>query len=449
MSETPRQAFTGLINTFKDRLDSVDLKYSKDRANVGECSKYIEKLSIYNDFTEGLIANGTRFLEIIAHTNELMAKADADIQSIASSTTRTDDQVFEDLDFLKRCLAERTGTDTKAIESLNDLEEIVDLLIREHKQLDEENRRLKVQLQKREKSSSAGIDDTITSNVIVTLRKENEDLKQIIIRNKQTMNMIRNQSSSSSSNSSPPSSDDDRQGDCEEQLEQLRRQSANKDQQIQELLAQLNELKKKTSDKPKPSTSSSTPEFTSSESNESTSSSHSEHSSHSSRADTSNESHSTTDSERKDREQLRKFKDGYKALAALLKEKYEKLREYRSKIVDLLKQLEKCAAIEKESLELKDLIADLRHQNQKLNDELRECRTNLGPLDEIKKQSELCNSELEKLKEREQLLARKLDMQEKHLQTLLAERENLLKLNNDMLESIAICKAELAKYRVD
>lgn len=435
MSEiTPQQAFKEFITKFQDKLNTAN----PDDANKDNCLPYIEQLSVYKEFTDGLIKNGSKFLGIISYLKDELAKNDNDVQSTTSvgSSSIQDGKILEDLDFLRRCLDKRVGMEEQAMTSLVDLEGIVDALIRENRKLDDENRRLKNQLKNTEHSACVPIDDDITANVIATLQQENDDLKQIINRNRQTMNMIRNKSSDSSSES------DDQRNDCEEQLELLKRQLAERDRRIEELLAKLKDLSKA-----KARANASEPNDSESDSDKPSDKSDDPNKSDASTSSSSNESQSLTDLEKKDEDKLQKLKDGYKELATLLREKYDKLRKQREKIKDLTKQLEKCADTEKEALELKDLVAQLRQKNDDLAKELQDLKTNV-PSDDIKNYLELCSNQLESAKQREILLARKLAMQEENQKTLLDERENMIQIQNDMLNSILKCKTELAKYNV-
>lgn len=423
MSESSQDAFNEFVKKFKDRLEIV----IPDEAIAEDCSKCFAKLKIYKEFTDDLIKKGANYLTIIEHITEELAKTnDTDVNSIASSSTFHEEELVEDLNLLRGWLSKRVGMEMQAIRSLNDLEGIVDGLIENKNHLENENRNLKEQLKDCEESTLVPMDETITSNVIATLRHENDDLKQIIIRNRHTLHLLQNKSSGSSADS------DDHGNDCEEQLDALKRQLAEKDRTIEALLAKVkNLMKSKSSD-------SSETESESDKANKSDSSS-----------SASNESHDLTDSENKEQDKIRKLKEGYKELALLLKYKYDKLRKQRDKIKELMKQLEQCVAREEESIDLKELIAQLRRQNENLTKELDDIKANMDPLDDIKRQSEICHNELERMKQREGALARKLALQEEHVQTFLEERENMVNMNNDMLNSILKCKTELAKYNVE
>lgn len=424
MSESTQEAFNEFVKKFKERLESV----IPDESIAENCSKCFEKLKIYKEFTDDLIKKGANYLTIIEHITEELAKTnDTDVNSIASSSTFHEDELVEDLNLMRGWLSNRVGMEMQAIKSLKDLEGFVDSLIEDKNNLENENRNLKDQLKDCEESTLVPIDQTITSNVIATLRHENDDLKKIIIRNRHTLHRIQNKSSGSSTDSN-----DDHSNDCEEHLDALKRQLAEKDRTIEALLAKVKSLmKSKSSD-------SSETESESDKANKSGSSS-----------SASNESHDLTDSENKEQDKLKKLKEGYKELALLLKEKYDKLRKQRDKIKELMKQLEQCAAREEESIELKELIAQLRHKNENLTKELDDIKANMDPLDDIKRQFEICNNELERFKQREGVLARKLALQEEHVQTCLEEREMMVNMKNDMLNSILKCKTELAKYNVE
>lgn len=125
------------------------------------------------------------------------------------------------------------------------------------------------------------------------------------------------------------------------------------------------------------------------------------------------------------------------------------MRKQRTKIAELMKLLEKCQQKDDEILDLKSQAANLKQQNANLSENLSKVKEDPQILDELKQQVENLKNEIRTTKERETLLARKIAMQETHLANLRDERQYLIKINNDMLNSISVCKKELSKFNVD
>lgn len=440
MSENLQQVFSDFVKKAEDQLASIDRKYPPNDDFKEECLKYVAKLDIYKNFTKRLIEEGTTFLEVIGHLNQELSRNDVDTTSTTSSVLLVDEKIFEDFEFLRKCVDKRVNLEEEAMNSLVHLQNVVEILLADKHKLSEENNELLAL------KAKIDHDDSITASAIATLTKENDELKEEIDRNKEAMKLVPDKKSNTSDNTI----DDNIRSeldDCMEKLEQLRRQVKEKDKVINHLQSQLSTMPKSRDDLSKTSDSSS------SESKESTASEsgrpkkHHQRS-HSDVSKSTTSSRDLTDNEKSDNEKLRIFKDAYKELSLILKEKYQKLREQRTKIADLLKRLQECEEKDDEILELKDMNANLRNTNDNLNEQVVKLKEDPKIVDELKKQSENLNTEIEKMKERENLLARKLAMQESVIDTFRDERQNLMKINNDMLNSIAACKKELAKFNV-
>lgn len=442
MSEDLQQVFSEFVKKAKDQLAHIDQKYPSDDDFKKECLKYIEKLDIYKIFTERLIEEGTKYLNVITHLNVELSKNDADTTSTTSSTILVDEKIFEDFEFLRKCVDKRVNLEQEASNSLVHLQDIVEKLVADKQKLVNEKQDLLALKAKIDR------DEDIASSAIATLTQENDELKEIIDRNKEAMKLVPDKKTTTS-DYTPDDNIRNELDDCMEKLEELRRQLKDKDKVINHLQIQLSAMPKSRGDLSKTSDSSS---FESKESTESQSARpkkpHQRSHSDVSQSTTSSDSRDLTDNEKSDNEKLRLFKDAYKELTLILKEKYQQLREQRTKIAELLKKLKECQEKDEELLELKDLNANLRNKNENLNEQVLKLKEDPKVVDELKKQSENLNTEIETMKERESLLARKLAMQEAHIDTFRDERQNLMKINNDMLNSIAACKKELAKFNV-
>lgn len=437
--ENLQQLFSDFIETLHVKLAEVDEKYEKngDLHNIDKCNEQVE---IYKSFIDRLVKNGYRCFDII---NTLREKLEENSFDASSEPSITDERVYGDLEFLRRCLDNRVGIEERAISSLADLEATVFSLMKENDRLKKlHERSVDVNV------AAPNIDQT-TSNLILKLEKENDELKEANERNQRQLEKMQgesddakqSESESESSEASEPTIDEtpktpppsSNQSNCEEELADLKETLAMKDKTIRDLVEQISELKKGLDPN----------------SNKSGGKNMRRSQSDIGRTDRPNDSPSLTDSETRDNDTLKTLEKGYKELAQILKEKYGQLRAQRAKIDDMKKKLENCAAQGQELLDLKDEMAKLRQRNKQLEDDIQKLQTSGATLEEIKKQSEIYNAELEKLKEREQILARKITLQEEQVCVLLSERQNLLRINNEMLNSIAICQKELCQYNVE
>lgn len=439
MSDSLKDVFGDFVKELRNDLVGIDQKYSSNENE--DCPKLLEKLQIYERRTDELIKHGTQFLGIIEHLKEQLSIAqDMDLASTTSNVSVHDDQAFGDLELLRKCITKRADLESQAMDSLVDLEGIIEALLADKIKLADENQRLRDRT-----DNNVEIDENLASNVIQQLSQENEELKEIIRRHNETIKLIRHEST-------PDLSKDEanKLADCEDQLAEMQQQLAAKQQTIYKLTNQIQNAVKATETGPKTSTPFSTDGNDSSgsesEPNRQHRRSQSDASNTTARSSSSSDTH-LSDADKDDRDKLRHFQHAYKELTLLLKEKYKQLRKQREEIADLLKQLEKCQGENEELDKLRKLVDDLTDLNEKLTDELKNIKDQ-KQVEELKKLCDSYKHELENQKEREVLLGRKLSLQETHINTFLNERQNLLKINNDMLNTIKKCKQELAKYNI-
>lgn len=139
-------------------------------------------------------------------------------------------------------------------------------------------------------------------------------------------------------------------------------------------------------------------------------------------------------------------------LAELEKERDKQLNKTKcleKEVEELQKKANQCSECEQILAKVQKERDDLLNKSKSLEKEVEGMEVDLRPLREIERQSECWNDEMDKLRDRERYLARKLVIQEDHINTLLCERQNLIQLNNDMLNSISTCKKEFDRYATD
>lgn len=278
----------------------------------------------------------------------------------------------------------------------------------------------------RKSSSKCGHADQITS-----LQKENDSLKDQI-------DSISKPSIRPCASFDANCSNSKRLNDCEAEIELLKQQLAKKDKTIEKLLFR--------------SRSQSMSSFPNSASLEATSNDTIEsdlsipkNRLHRTRSDgccvlnRSGVSNNLSESEKRDTAKIRALQKGYKELTMILKEKYAQLRKQRAQIDQLTKELENSADLER-------ALEQLRREKENLEEQVKSMPNNVDALDKMKRQFKKCNVEVEWLRKRERLLAQKVASQDKLVKTLSAERENLMKINDNMKRSICLCKKELCKY---
>lgn len=313
------------------------------------------------------------------------------------------------------------------------MQRVVDTLLNDYCALAKKNKHLTEQL----KNVGNVPPSCEHAEQIAELQQENDSLKSKI------------DSISKASNRRCTSFDSDcnnskRLNDCEAEIELLKQQLAKKDKTIEKLLFR--------SQNQSSSSSLSSSSFRNCGSMESTSSvtigcNSSTHRNclHRTRSDgcyTPNRSCVCTNlsaSEERDTAKIRALQKGYKELAKILKEKYAQLRKQRTKIDQLMKKLENVA-------DLECAMKQLRKEKEHLENQVKNMPNHGNVLDKMSKQIAKCNGELERLRKREHLLARKVASQDELVKTLSAERENLMKINDEMKHSICLCQEELCKY---
>lgn len=453
MSENLQDVFSDFVRNAKDHLARIDAKYSSDASPNAECLKNEEKIDIYKKLTERLIGEGASYLRVINHLNEELSKTDFDATTSTSSLPTADDAIFKDFESLRKCADKRANLEEEAMNSLLHLEHLVEVLLAEKEKLLQENNMLSAQ------NSSLGIGEDLTKSVIETLKKENEEFKEIIKHNEDVMKSLPVQPANIVPDTSVHGNTDgdlqSKLNDCLKNIKALHDELNEKDKFIMNLTKKLADLQKSKEDSPKVSDSSSSEskESSGSQSDKPVRFKKQHQRSRSDLSKTSSDSNTLTDQEQSDNDKLQMLKDAYKELTMILKEKYQQLREQRAKIAELLKRLaekeDESAEKDDELIELQDLAANLKQENKNLIEKMSTLQENPEIVNELKQQTENLNIELEKMKDREILMARKLAMQDTNIVKFRDERQQLIKINNEMFESIATCKKELAKYNVN
>lgn len=102
---------------------------------------------------------------------------------------------------------------------------------------------------------------------------------------------------------------------------------------------------------------------------------------------------------------------------------------------------------EKNIMELKDTVMELECTTTKCLWNWKKLNKNSNQLNDNKNQSKQFQDKLKTMKERETLNVRNFSLQGTHVNTFLEERRRI-KVDNDMLNSIAVGEKEMAKYRV-
>lgn len=469
-SEDLQVLFDGFIQSSKKKLDIIELQYSKEDCDEGKIKLCDEKLAAYEDFTSGLIEAGFTYLEIINEMNVELSKSDATSTTSGSTVVsprrrHNDAQAKKEIEQLQRFCIQRKCNEELALESLKEIDRYMCQLHAEKEELNARVKQmendLRVEKEKNAlskpispKPSLQTLDNTdaeihghVVSNLLEALQQENFELKQIIERNEKTVQMVSTKPTEVVPQNLMPNECDQRQKMFEQTL-------VDKDRTIQQLMIELNRMEnsvKLENDKIK--------------SNESLQKTQREiddlnkHGSNMKNLLTSTNSQikricsgvsqtSISELERNENKQVEMFKEGYAAINSILKEKYIQLRKQKDQIAYLCVELDECRKANECDI-LKRSIDELKKENDQLNDELNRLTEYTEPLEELKQQAELWKNELKILKEHERVLARKVVVQDEHIQTLMNERQYLMKMNNNMLESICRCRQELSKYNVE
>lgn len=400
------ELFEQFVAKTKRKLDAIDQKGY-------ETSNCLDKLPIYEEFATKLIEKCRCYIATIQKLSSEFTKHDSTATSTMNSTlsstlqNSTNEKVLQEIEFFSYSINKRLEDDEQALNSLKSLETIIKTMLTENRRLSKEND---------QSESTSHMSESIVASVTENLRQENNELKQIINRNEQTIQMIEN--------SSKIVIEGGREiMDQSNRIEVLERELKEKSNAICKLSSDLNRLNHMLKEK--------TEEIK-------------DISKHKERIDnllvsncyTSDLSDTETDEQRK----IKLFEEGSKEMASILKEKYQQLRDQRAKINELVKALENCNK-EKESRDLRNKIMDLERKNAQLAKELE----HTVPL---KENYEKWEHEMKELVEREQILRKKLTLQDEHIKTLLEERKRFNQISNAMLNSILVCQNELSKYNV-
>lgn len=421
MAENLDETFQQFMNSYSKKLFEIDQQYPEDEETKDDCQKYLKKLEVYKRFTDGLIHNGTHFLSIIDHLKTELHKTTDGASTTSNGSTIDNDQAFKDLEFICKCLSKRTELEEQAMNSVNDLQGIVEELMADKMKLLDENRKL------RERAAKPSSDDD--KRIAKSLKPGGDKLSDA---SSQTADAKPKKSSESVRR------EDKNCAGLHKKIQGLQFELSKKDKEI-EMLEEM--VRKMSSKVPLPSDR----ESNASDREPSASSKVPKRGKRSQSLDRDSPS-TLTDCEKRDDD---KFEDAFKELTAILKEKYQHLREYRAKNNELQKKLDECEARQQETSKLNKTIEMLKNENNTLNTELLATKEEVAALQELKKKTDQCNAQLESLKRCNQILARKFSEDETHVGALLDERHQLIKLNNELMASIAVCKIELAKYNTD
>lgn len=471
-SEDLQVLFDGFIQNSKKKLDIIELHYSKEDCDEGKIKLYDEKLAAYEDFTSGLIEAGFTYLEIINEMNAELSKSDATSTTSGTSTTtvvsprrrHNDAQAKKEIEQLQHFCIQRRCNEEAALRSLKEIDRYMCQLHAENEELNACVKQMENDMRvKKEKNASSEIppkpslqtlDNTdaeihghVVSNLLEALQQENFELKQIIERNEKTVQMVSTKPSEAVPQNLAPN-------ECDQKQKMFEQTLLDKDRTIQQLTIELNKMES--------SVKLENEKFKSNENLQRTQREIDDLNKHGSNIKsllTSTNSQikricsgvsqtSISELERNENKQLEMFKEGYVAINSILKEKYVQLRKQKDHIAYLCVELDECRKANECDI-LKRSIDKLKKKNDQLNDELNRLTEYTAPLEELKQQAELWKNELEMLKEHERVLARKVVVQDEHIQTLMNERQYLMKMNNNMLESICRCRQELSKYNLE
>lgn len=410
-----QNAFNDFVSTLREELRVIDHDLSPRACTESQHNLCQKKVRIYERFTSGLIENASKYLEIIHHLESELKNTDSSGECNSDSSSSpppsdADDKFNQiDLNYLKELLSRKVCEEKRALQSLRKLETTLMSLKLENHKLSAEKSELEKKVIESQRTTP-DVDDTGAINIAKLLTQENDQLRQIITRNEFTLNAIGNHGTSIRPNTSD-------NADCMARLEELQRQLNEKEKLIADLkesTAKKNETKSKIE----------------------------EIKGHQNRVhrlvcDESkniNDDSSLSESESNDNKKLNLLMDGHRQLSALVKEKYVQLRQQRAEIKSLKKKLEECEKTEHQFNEMKGMQA----RNMELNSELQQ---QVDQTEDHKRQMALAD-------QRESILARKISIQTDHIRELLEERATLIRVNNEILETIAVCKRELAKYNV-
>lgn len=436
MNGNMEKAFDNFVRTLQAELSEIDKNSATESESIDAKHEVcLEKVQIYERFTKGLIENGWKYLEIINRLDlEIKRIASSESSSGETSSIPSDPEDGEQSDrnnftILKQLVSEHVSDQDEAFDSLKEINKTLGLLKRENAYLSEQNEKFKEMNQLSQEKPN------ITANIIEILRTENDELRQIVIRNEKTLNEISTMGSTSTSSSNLRSigqtmSEDDvtLSDECKGIVDALRRQLEGKDR----IIVRLNEKIEKAQEEP----SSQIIDIAKEKRRQQQSKPKNDNQS------SSIDSLSLSESEMNDNKKLDEFIEGHRTLTMILKEKYRQLREQRTEIATLKNQLSECQQVDNCRFN------ELETKNQTLTGELVKLQQQCGAVQDIKEQSEKYCQEMDAIRKRESNLARQITIQKSHIRKLLEERELLIKMNNETMNSIALCKRELAKYPV-
>lgn len=410
-----QRAFDDFVLTLREELRVIDEELSPEVCDESRYHLCERKVGIYERFTSGLIENAAKYLEIIQHLETELKNADStgDYSSDSSSPLSeadVDKTMQIDLGYLKELLGRKVSEERRALQSLRKLETTLMSLKLENSKLAAERKELEAKVIESQKMTP-DVDATGAINIAQLLTHENDQLRKIISRNEFTLNAI-GPYHHTKGQLTP------NDADCLARVEELQRQLNDKDKLIANLqvsIAKKNETKSKL-------------EEIKSQRNR-------VHRLVSDESKNINDDSSLSDSESNDNNKLNLLMEGHHQLSALVKEKYTQLRQQRAEIKSLKKKLDE---YEKNTLHSNEMV-NTQGRNSDWNNESQQ---HADQTEDHKPQIDMAN-------QREAILARKISLQTDQIRDLLEERTTLIRVNNEILETIAVCKRELAKYQVE
>lgn len=391
MSENLQQE--NIIKALQDALDSVDEKYH-DNTRSENCTKCLEKLNIYAQFTSDLI--NRCLCPHFHHDSDDVPKCKLE---------ETNSKVQHDLNTVRDCLDSRKEIEKQAIESLSEgmMKIATQLFI-----LEFTNNNLMLMYYLTFQLNCVAVESMVESmlkdycRVLDENQHLSEELKHCDEVARENFNFIAQLEEElrekSESNATAYSSNGKLCVDSKNEIDKLQKQLDERDKMIAELLVKLNDLNVQESNDQNVTT----PNVFGLSSKE--------QSSDSEFCDSI--SMDSSDASQKLRHTVKDLEEISTKIEATLNKKDIQLCDQQVKIDELTKQLE---------------------QSDRLNEE----------------SESKCMIKLKEMEEHNQILANQAMLLEEQLEILLDKHNKLIQSNNDLIESISICQKEICKYNFE
>lgn len=151
---------------------------------------------------------------------------------------------------------------------------------------------------------------------------------------------------------------------------------------------------------------------------------------------------SLNESEINDERSIKLVHEGVRGLISIIKDKYVLLRQQRTEITGLNVRLKRMKTHEKDLEEVKSELEHIKQEKSGLELKLRELSLATESTIELKERIEKIEGERQM---QDAIISRKLDLKEKELFELNADRDQLLQKLNNVMSSLNICKEEFDK----